>query len=169
MRAYPADKTLSQYTGKRGGYKEWFNSHIHQTGNGTRRIVGVKCAEYKVSGKRCFDSDLGSLKVTDLSHQNTVRVLTEKCPECFLESHADCIIDRTLHQAFNIILYRVFGGEDFIFNLIDFTESRVERGGFTGTGRSGNQQDTVGQMDDFPEFRQNIFTDTEGIQLKVHH
>src|SRR5688572_12911929 len=61
-----------------GRNEERFDTHIHETRNCGRRVVRVQRGKNKVARQRCFDRDLGSLEVPDLTDEDNVGILTQE-------------------------------------------------------------------------------------------
>ena len=125
--------------------------------------------EDQVPGEGRLHRHFCRFQVSGFPKHDDVRVLTEECAECGGEGHTDRVIDRHLHDTFQVVFHRVFGGEDLIFDLIDFFECGVKGGGLTGTGRTGDDEDPVRHGDNVADLVQDIFVDPEHIQVQVHH
>ena len=137
----------------RGRDQERLQAHVAQTGDRARRVVGVQRAEHHVAGQRRLHGDLGRFQVADLADQDLVRVLPQDGTQGRGERQADLVIDRALDDAVDVVLDRVFGGDDLVGDLVQLVESRVERGGLAGAGRAGDQDDAVGLVDQLAELR----------------
>src|SRR5271157_2477359 len=75
LRAYHTHKPLGHDTRKRRGDKKGLHTHIEQTCNGGRRIIGMKRAQHEVPGERGLDRDLCSFKIAYLTKHYYVGVL----------------------------------------------------------------------------------------------
>ena len=67
------------------------------------------------------------------------------------KGETDFVIDRALNEPFDFVLDRVFGGDDFLGDFVEKTESGIQGGGFARTGGPGHQDDAVRFLNDFAE------------------
>jgi len=51
------------------------DSHIHQTADRRRRVVGVQRGQHQVASKRGLDPDFRRFKIANLTDQNNVGIL----------------------------------------------------------------------------------------------
>ena len=56
------------------------------------------------------------------------------------------MIHRDLHNAVNLILDGIFGCKNLSLDAINLTERTIKRGGLTGSGGAGDDEDTVGTI-----------------------
>ena len=169
LRADAADQPLGEDRRQRRTDQERLDAHIDQSGDGAGGVVGVQRTEHEVPGQRRFDGDLRGLEVADLAHEDAIRVLPQEGAERFVEGHAHGVVHLHLHDAFDVVLHRVFGGQELVADHVDLAQRRVERGGLAGTGRARHQQNAVRQVDDLAEFLQEFRIHAEGVEVKVHH
>ena len=64
--------------------------------------------------ERGLHGDLGRLQVADLAHQDLVRVLPQDRAQALGEGVADVRIDGDLHDAVDLVLHRVLGGDELV-------------------------------------------------------
>ena len=63
------------------------------------------------------------------------------------ERIADRGVDRHLDDALHVVLDRVLGRDQLVFDAVQLVEGRVERRRLAGAGRAGDQHDAVGLVD----------------------
>ena len=73
-----------------------------------------------------------------------------------------------LDQTFNVILNRIFGGEDLGLNVIEFVERGVQRSGLAGTGWTSDDDNSVGLVDQRAQFLQVIIAQADAVQRKLN-
>ena len=79
---------------------------------GPGRVVGVQRAEHQVAGQRRLDGVLGRLQVADFADEDDVRVVAQDAPQRVAERQPDLGVDLDLVDAVQLVLHRVFGGDD---------------------------------------------------------
>jgi hypothetical protein len=70
--------------------------------------------------------------------------------------------------AFELVLDRVLDRDDFHVGRVDLRQRRVQRGGFTGTGRSGDQQDAVRALQHVDEALLEAVGKTQRRKIEYH-
>lgn len=78
-----------------------------------------------------LDGDLGGFQVTRLSHQDFVRILTEKRPEGAGKGQTDAFIGRDLDDSLQLVLHRILHRQDFGVDRVDPSEAGIEGRGFS--------------------------------------
>src|SRR6185503_12221101 len=58
--------------------QERLDTHVDQSRDRRRRVICVKRREHQMARQRSLDGDLGRLKVTDLTDEDDVRILTQE-------------------------------------------------------------------------------------------
>src|SRR5262245_39516366 len=76
VRTDQADPPLCHYRKERRVDQKWFNTHVDQACDCTRRVVGVQGAKDQVAGERGLNGDFGRFPVTNFPHHDDVRILT---------------------------------------------------------------------------------------------
>ena len=104
--------------------------------------------ENKVAGKRGLHGNIGDFAVPDFTDENNVGSLPQHGAENFGERQADAFAHLTLVDTAEVIFDGVFGGDDFTIRRIEFGQRAVKCGGFSRTGRTGNQKNSVGPGND---------------------
>ena len=65
----------------RRGHEKRFDSHVHQAGNCRWRIICVQSREHQMAGQCCFDSDFSSFKISNLTYEDDVWILSQERSE----------------------------------------------------------------------------------------
>ncbi len=104
-----------------------------------------------MAGERRLHRDLGGLSVADLTHHDHVRVLAQNGPQDGGERETCLGVHGHLGHTGELILYRIFHGDDLDAGCVDPLERGVEGGGLAGAGRPGDQDDAVGAGDELLE------------------
>ena len=99
---------------------------------------------HKVAGDGRGNRYTSRLTVSDLSYHYDIRVLTEDGSKGCRKGKSCFRIYMYLIDTVDVRLDGVLNGDDVNILCIKLRKSRVQCGGFTGTGRSRNQDDTVG-------------------------
>ena len=102
--------------------------------------------QHQVAGERGLHRDLRGLEVADFADHDDVRVLTQDRAQGLGKGHVDPGIDLGLTDAFQVVLDRILDRHDIDRACIDPIERRIERGGFSRTGRPGHQHDAMRLM-----------------------
>ena len=119
--ALGADAThqpLSQDRFDGGTNHERLDAHVFQSRDRCRRVVGVQRAEHQVAGQRRLNRDLGGFQVADFADQDRIGVLPQDRAQATGKGHTDVIIDRNLDDAVDVVLDRVFGGNQLVRDLV---------------------------------------------------
>ncbi len=93
-----------------------------------------------MAGQRRLDGDLGGLQVAHLADQDDVRVLTQEAtagPAANVSPMS--AFDLHLDQAVDVVLDRVFRGEDLDVDAVQLAQGRVERGRLARAGGAGDR------------------------------
>ena len=146
-----AHQPLRQDALHAGRDQERLQTHVAHARDRARRVVGVQRAEYQVAGQGRLHRDLRRFQIANLAHEDLVRVLPQDRAQRRREREADLVVDRHLHDAVDVVLDRVLGGDDLFGNLIELVERRIERRRLAGAGRTGDEHDAVGFVDHLAE------------------
>ena len=146
-RAEAAHQSLRHDAHHRRGYEEGFDPHIDKPGHGAKRIIGMQGGKDEVAGKRGLNRDFGSFTVPDFAHHHDIRVLSENRAQPAGEGQVDLRIDLNLSDTMQLILNRVFDGDDIARRSVEPREGRVECRRLAAAGGAGNQQDPVTGLD----------------------
>ena len=166
-RADAADETLRHDQLERGGNEEWFHAHIDKPGDCAGRVIGVERGEDQVAGEGGLDGDLRGFQVARFANEDAVGVLPQEGAQAAREIETDAFVDRDLHDSVDVVFHRILGGEEFGIRLVDFAQARVERGGFARAGRTGDDDDAVGQLDHFPQCFFDALRHAEFVEVEL--
>ena len=156
-----ADKSLRHDGDDRAGHQERLDADIDKACDGAGSIVGVQGAEHQVTSERCLNGNFSGFGVTDLTHENNVRRLTEHGADDAGEVEADGVLHFHLIDSGEIVLDGIFSGDDFLVRLVHFVHGGIQGRGLAGSGGSGYQKDAVGALDDARETGVIAFAETE--------
>jgi len=76
-----------------------------------------------VAGEGGVDGDLRGLVVADFADENFIGVVAQDGTQAAGEGEAFLLIDGNLGDAANLILDRVFDGDDLVFVAFDFVRA----------------------------------------------
>ncbi len=110
--------------------------------------------KHQVPRQRSLHRDLRRLLVADFANQNHVRVVAQYRAQPPRERQARLLRNLYLVDAAQLILHRVFDGNDFAVRVIDLVERGVEGRGLAAAGGAGDQDDAVRQLQHAPEAAQ---------------
>jgi hypothetical protein len=91
-------QALRQDTQQRIGKVERIHAHVHQTGDGLGRRVGVQRGEHQVAGQRGLDAHGHGFLVARLAHHDDVRVGAQEGAHDQREVDAGLLVDLDLAQ-----------------------------------------------------------------------
>ena len=107
--------------------------------------------EHQLSGERAVDGDLGSLLVADVADHDLIRVVAQNGAQPAREGQPLFLVDRNLGDALDLILHRIFDGDDLVFVVLDLAQRRIKGSGLAGACGSGDQHHAVRLADIAPE------------------
>lgn len=96
-----------------------------------------------MAGKRGLYGDLGGLLVADFANHHHVRVLTHNGTQATGEGHVHLGVHLGLADTFEVVLDRVFDGEDIACLVVQSNQAGVQRGGLALTRGASDQQDAM--------------------------
>jgi hypothetical protein len=131
--------------------QEGLDALVDEPRDRPRRVVRVERGEDEVSGQAGLDRDLRRLEVTDLPHQDHVRVLAQDRPEPGREREPDLRLHLDLSDPFHLNLDRILESDDGLLRRVDLREGGVERRRLSRARRSGDEDDSVAAPDELPE------------------
>src|SRR6266849_1027844 len=120
------------------------DAHVDETADDVGDVVGVDGSEHQVPGERGLNGDLRGFLVADFADHDFVRVVAEDGAQTAGEGETLFFVDGNLGDAAKLVFDGGFDSDDFVFVGFDFVDGGVERGGFAGTGRAGDQHHAVG-------------------------
>ena len=92
-----------------------------------------------MTGERRIHGNVARLTVTNLTHHDDVRRLTQHCAQGRRKGHPSRVVHLHLIDARENVLYRIFDRNDLFVGRVKEVKTRVQRGSLTGTGRTGHQ------------------------------
>lgn len=111
--AQSPDQKLPGHPLEGRGCQIGFHPHVQDPVHRSGCSVGVKGAQDPVPGKRRLDGHGGGFPVPDFPNQDAVRILAQDTSETAAEGQADFGPDGHLADSRQLILHRVFHGNDF--------------------------------------------------------
>ena len=120
------------------------DAHVDQTRQRGRGIVGMQGGQHKVTRLRGLDGDLAGFEVTNLTHHDHVRILTEESFQRARKGQADLRIDVHLVDAGQVDFGRILGRRDVALLGVEDVQTGVQRHRLTGTRRPGHENHAVG-------------------------
>ena len=144
MVAEAAHQTLGQESPYRSSHQEWLHAHINQSANTTNCVVGVQGRKYQVTSQGCTNGNLRCFKISNLTQHYDIRVGSKNGTKSTRKSKTDLTLHRDLHHSFKLILHRILNRHDPGIGGIEFAQEGIERRRFTGTSRTGDQNNSVG-------------------------
>ena len=121
-----------------------------------------------MAGEAGLDGDLRGLEVADFTDQDHVRVLTEEAAQQLRERQLLVVVDAALDETVDVILDGVFGGEDLDRRIVDRLQRGVERGRLARSGRSRDEHDAVGLVDEHVHLRPVVVAQADAIERQLH-
>ena len=157
LRAVHADEPLGQHRDHAGGHEVGRHAHVDHPRHGAGGVVGVERAEHKMARERRLDAHLGGFGVAHLPHQDHVGGLPQHGSDDPREIEADLVLDLHLVDAGEVILDRIFGGDDLGVGAVELVERGVERGRLARTRGTGDEDDAVGAANQVFELPEIVF------------
>ena len=108
-------------------------------------------AKHQVTGERRLNGNVCNFAISNFTDQDDVRRLTQHALEHDAEGKADLFADLHLIDAVEVVLNGIFSGDDLAVRRVENGQRRIQRGGLAGTGRSGDQEDSVRAANDLVE------------------
>src|SRR5947207_10102843 len=151
MFAKHAHETLREDRFERRGHQIGLDTHVHKPGDRARRVVRVQRGKNQMAGQRRLHGNLGGLLIANFADENHIGIVAQNRAQSARESQPGLFRDLNLIDAFELILDRVFNGDDFADRVIDLVERRVKSRGLAAAGGTGHQDDSVRQLEHAPE------------------
>ena len=120
-----------------------------------------------MTGQGGLDRDAAGLEVTNLSHEDHVRVLAQDGAQSLGVGHVDFGVDRDLDQTLDVVLDGVLVGDDLLVDGVDVAEAAVEGRRLAGAGRSRDQDHAVGLGDQGLDDLEVLGPDAEVVDVEV--
>src|SRR6185369_8220892 len=116
-----------------------FHADVEEAPDDVHNVVCVNGGKHQVAGKGSVDSDLRSFSVADFADHDLVGIVTQDGTQTTGKCQALFLINGNLHNAANLVLDRVFDGDELVFFALDLIQSGVQGGRLAGAGRPGDQ------------------------------
>ena len=120
----------------------------------------------QVPGQGRLDGDLRGLLVPDLTDHHLIRVVPQDRPQASCKCQTLLLVDRNLGDPLELILDRVFDGDDLVLGRTDLRQTRVQRGRLARTCGAGHQHHSIGLIDEFAQLALGIVLKTEHIEIE---
>ena len=130
-------------------------------------IVGVHSGEDEVAGQCRLHRDLCRFRIADFADHDLIRVVAQNRAQAAREGEALFFIHRNLQHAGQLILDRVFDGDDLVVAVVDFGNRCVERGGLAAAGGPGDQKHAVGLGTQAANHRQPLFVEFQQVEAQT--
>src|SRR5882724_1998345 len=157
IRTNTAHETLRANQVHRRGHEKRLDTHVHQTADGRRRVVGVQRREHQVSREGGLDPDFRRFKIANLADQNDVGILAQESSERGGKVQANLLLHLYLVDASQLEFDRVFRGHDVGVNGVQRCNGGIQRVRLARTGWTGYQHHAVGFQDVAFEFLQRLW------------
>ncbi len=108
------------------------------------------------------------LEVAHLAHHDDVRILADDGAQGPREGHADLGLDLDLIDARKLIFHRVLDRDDLALLGVEAAQRRVQGGALAAAGRTRDQEDPVGHVQDGTEPLAGTAVETESIEIEAH-
>src|SRR5258708_6363549 len=151
IRTDHANEPLRHDAVQRGDKVIRLDAHVDEAADDVGNVVGVDGGENEVAGECGLDGDLGGFLIADFANHDLVRVMSQDGAQAARKGETLFLVHRNLRDAAQLILDRIFDGDDFVLVGLDLVDSRVERGGLSGTRGTRHQDHAVGLSNVAPE------------------
>ena len=136
MRAIHPHQALRQDAVQGRNETVGIDAHVHETADHIEHVVGVHRGKHQVAGQRRLHRDLRGFRVADLADHDLVRVVAQNRAQAARKGQSLFLVDRNLQHAGQLVLDRVFDGDDLVVAVVDLGDRGIERGGLAAS-RSG--------------------------------
>ena len=119
-----------------------------------------------MAGKCRMNGDVGGLAIPNLPDQNHVWILPNHGAQTIGKGKIDLGVHLHLTDAVHLVFDGILDGENIFVGRIDRAKSRIQCGGLTAAGGSGNQDDTVGKLKQSYHLRQGRGCETDLCQAE---
>ena len=168
LRTNAAEQTLTENGFEGGGNQERLDPHIDQTRDRAGRVVCVQGGENQMPRERSLDRDLRRLQIARLADHDAVRILAQERAEDARERQPDRFIHRHLNDPFQIVLDRLFRGQEFRIDRVDLAQTGIKRRCFSRAGGAGDDEDAVRTLDHIENEIVDVIGHAERAEIEVH-
>ena len=124
--------------------------------------------ENEMTGERCLNGDLRCLEVASFADHDPIRVLPQKRAQYTSEGEPDCFVNGNLNDSVQIVFNRLFRGQQFGIDRVDFAQARIKRRRFSRTGWTGGNENSVWPIDDFENVIVDVFRQAKHFEIEIH-
>jgi hypothetical protein len=163
-RAVDAQQALGHHAVEGRHQVVGIDPHVHEAADHVEDVVGVHGGEHQVAGEGRLDGDLGGLRVADLADHDLVRVVAQDGAQAAGKIQPLLLIHRDLQHAGQLVLHRVFDGDDLVLAGVGLGQQRVQAGGLARAGGAGDQQHAVGLGGHVPEAGAGGGVEAQGVE-----
>src|SRR5581483_9280247 len=171
--ANDTNQPLRQNTVQRGHEIVGLYAHIEKSPNHVDHVVGVDGCEHQVTGEGRLDGDLRGFRVADFPHHDLVRIVAQNGTQSTGKGQTFLLVDGNLRDAANLVLHRIFNGDDLVFFGFNLIHGGVKSRRFAAARRPGNQHHAIGFLDVAAELAQVLVVkandiEHQGAELLAH-
>src|ERR1044072_8076206 len=150
-----AGEPLRQHAVERRDKVVGLHAQAEEAADDIDDVVGVDGRKDQVAGERRLDSNLRRLVVADFADHDLVRVVAQDGAQTAGERQTLLLVDGNLRDAVELVLDRVFDGNDLVFFVPYLVEPGVQRRRLTRTSGAGDEHHAIGLGDVAAEVAQN--------------
>ena len=114
-----------------------------------------------------MNGDLCRFQIAHFTDHDHVGVLTQERAQGFAESQPHRLIDRHLHDAFDIVFDGVLGRQQLRVDGVDPAQAGIKRGGFAATGRPGDDHNAIGPLDGLDGIIVEVLGEAKRFDLQI--
>ena len=144
IRAQHAHEALGHHGFQRRRHEVRLDAHVHEARQRAGRVVGVQRGKNHVARQRRLHGDLRRFLIANFTDEDHVRVMPQNRAQSAREGQPRLLGNLNLVDALELILDRVFDGDDLAHGVVDLRERAVERRRLAAARRPGDQRDAVG-------------------------
>ena len=150
MRAQGSYQTLRHHAEQGRVDEVGRNTKVEHPGDRRWRVIGVQGRQHKVTGQRRLDGHFCRFQITDFADHDDVRILPHQGSHAIGKADVDIVLNLHLVERGLDHFNRILDGADIDFRRRQLLERCVQRRGFAGTGRAGDQNNPVGRAGHLP-------------------
>ena len=104
------------------------------------------------------------LRIANFADHDFVGVVTQDRPQTASEGQSLFLVHRNLRDASNLVLDRIFNGDDLVFVSLDLIDGGIERGRLAAPSGAGDQHHPVRLFDIPAELSQIFFVEADNVE-----
>ena len=166
MLAEFSDEALGEDADDRRADEIGLDADVVQTGDRAGSVVGVQGAEDQVAGEGGLGGELGGFGVADFADHDNVGVLPQQRAQS-RRRNVKPAFSLTWNWLTPLRAYSIGSSTVQIFTSprLSSWSDGVERGAFAAAGRAGDQQDAVGERDEFSPGLERVVAEAEFFEI----